>query len=302
MTEEHLFYPPRRPGLFFHAIGMLLLLLAAGAGMWQVSRATIGPIFLLALSPILLAIAGLPLLAYRVYALQTGAYALEREGIRLRWGLRYEDIPITTVLWILPAADLDRRLPLPWLRWPGSVLGKRTLTGVGEVEFMAARTKDLTLIATPGRLFAISPAEQGAFLHAFQRITEMGSLTPIQGRSIYPTFLLARVWSTAPARGLLLASLALSLALLVGVSLAIPTRAQISLGFLPDGSPGEPVPSVRLLLLPVVNTFFVLIDLLMGLFFFRREDSQPFSYLLWSSGALTPFLFLIAVFLILRYS
>jgi hypothetical protein len=59
---------------------------------------------------------------------------------------------------------------------------------------------------------------------------------------------------------------------------------------------------LRLLLLPVINTFFVLADLSMGLFFFRREESQPFSYLLWGSGVLTPLLFLIAVFSILRLS
>jgi hypothetical protein len=57
---------------------------------------------------------------------------------------------------------------------------------------------------------------------------------------------------------------------------------------------------VRLLLLPVINTFFVLVDLFLGFFFFRRKESLPYSYLLWGMGALTPVLFLMAAFFILQ--
>jgi hypothetical protein len=81
---------------------------------------------------------------------------------------------------------------------------------------------------------------------------------------------------------------------------------------------------VRLLLLPVVNALFVLANLLLGLFFFRRgearsadnlpEEERPklttnplkpgggkvLAYLLWGGGVLTPFLFLAAVYFILR--
>jgi len=301
MTDERIFYPPRRVGLGFHVAAILLLFLAAGAGLWQASQASIGPIFLLSLLPILVAVVVLPVLGYRVYALRTAAYTLEREGIRLRWGLRFEDIPMTSVQWLFPARELAIHLPLPWTRWPGAVLGIRHLAGTGDVEFLAARSNDLVLIATPERIFAVSPADTSAFLNAYQRYTEMGSLTPIPGRSVYPTFLLARVWNTFPARVLLLAGLFLSLLLLVWISLAIPARDQIRLGFNPDGSPGIAVPAVRLLLLPLINSFFVLIDLFAGLFFFRHEESQPFSYLLWGSGAITPFLFLIATFLVLKF-
>jgi hypothetical protein len=64
---------------------------------------------------------------------------------------------------------------------------------------------------------------------------------------------------------------------------------------LSDGSPGEPGPAVRLLLLPVLNAIFFIGDALLGLFFFRREDNIPFAYLLWGAGSLTPLLFLAAV-------
>jgi hypothetical protein len=300
--DQVIFHPERRPGYFFQA-GIILLFVAAGImGLWQAAQAEIGPVFLLYLLPALLGVVVVPVLAYRLYALYGSHYALERDGIRLRWGLRYEDIPMTAVLWVHPASELAApdSLPLPRLRWHGSVLGVRNLQGMGSVEFLAASSRELILIATPERAFAISPVEREAFLQAFQRFTEMGSLTPLDARSLYPTFLVSRVWASVPARVLLLASFALSLILLIWVSLAIPWRTQVYLGFDSTGAPGDAVPAVRLLLLPVINTFFVLADLLLGLFFYRREDSQPLSYLLWTSGAFTSLLFLIAVFFILR--
>lgn len=300
MRDEFVFHPERRLGLAFHTGAILSFVVIGITGLWQAAYASIGPIFLLYLLPALLAVIAVPVLAYHAYALQNGFYTLERDGIRLRWGLRFEDIPMTAVLWVHPASDLAAYPPLPRLRWPGAVLGTRQLPGAGQVEFLASNSSELVLVATPEHVFAISPTDPVAFLQTFQRFTEMGSLTPLEARSQYPTFLLNRVWAAKPARTLLLVGLAFSLILLVWVSFAIPSRSQIYLGFNPDGSPGDAVPAVRLLLLPVVNTFFVLADLLLGLFYFRREESQPLSYLLWGSGALTPILFLIAVFAILQ--
>jgi len=300
VPEQVVFYPERRPGLIFYAVVILVFVLAGVIGLWQAAHASIGPLFLLYLLPTLVAIAVIPWFSYHAYALQNASYTLERDGIRLRWGLRLEDIPIDNVLWVHPASELDAPLLLPRLHWPGAVVGQRSPTGRGEVEFLASRTNGLILIATPEQSFAISPGDPNAFLRAFQRCTEMGSLTTLAARSIYPSSLLKRVWVTVPARTLLLVGLGLSTILLVWVNLLIPSHSQFHLGFLTDGSPGYTVPAVRLMLLPVINTFFYLADLLLGLFFFRREDSQPFSFLLWICGVLTPLLFLLAVFFILE--
>jgi hypothetical protein len=185
-------------------------------------------------------------------------------------------------------------------------LGTRRLPDGRKIEFMA----------TPRSIYAISPADPADFRRKYQRYAEMGSLTPLAPRSVYPTFLVNRVWNEVPARYLLLAGLALSLILLVWVSLVAPGHTQISLGFEPDGSLREPVPAVQLLLLPLLNGFFYLTDLALGLFFYRRGDQQlptvalpdgrtipagqALAYLLWSSGMMTPLLFLVALVTILR--
>jgi hypothetical protein len=303
------FLPGRRLGILFQLIAILLLGGAAAYGLWSASQADIGPLFLLYLSPALLSIFAVPLLAYRLYALQSAGYTLERDGIHLRWGLRIEDIPMTQVLWVSAAQEVSPSPPLPWLRWPGAVLGvrhsparhvaKQDTSGAQDVEFLASSSRGLVLIATPQRIFAISPNHPEAFLSAFDRFIEMGSLDPAAARSVYPALLVFRVWAARPARSLLIASLVLSLLLLIWVSLAIPAREQVRLGFLPNGEPGEAVPAVRLLLLPVISGLFVVVDWFAGLFLFRRADTENLAYLLWANSVLAPALSLIAVFFVL---
>jgi hypothetical protein len=175
------------------------------------------------------------------------------------------------------AASRAAALPLPRLRWPGGVLGERSLPGDGpfgvpRIEYLADRTRDLVLIATREALFAISPSDTAGFLDAYRRCSELGSTKPLESASSYPTFLLARVWRTPIARALLLVGLLLNLALLAVVTVAIPARTEIILGSLETG---EPAPAIRLMMLPMISVFFYLLNLFLGLFFFRLEGRQP---------------------------
>lgn len=305
-TEEYLFLPPRRGGTLFQ-LGMIFILTGVGAlGLYRASQASIGPIFVVSLLPALLAVGLVPVIAYQLYCLRSASYILERDGIRLRWGLRVEQIPMSAITWVNSWSELVQPLPLPVARLPGAVVGVRQLHGADRsagpklVEYMASEIGDLVLIGTQERIFAISPSDPNSFLFDYQRLTELGSLSPLTGRSIYPSFLLGRVWKNRPARAMLLTSLVLSLLLLGWVAIAIPARAQVRLGFHPDGSPGDLAPAVQLLLLPVLNGLIVLVDLMIGLFFFRREETQSLAYLLWGSSAFISLLFLIGTIFILQ--
>jgi hypothetical protein len=186
-------------------------------------------------------------------------------------------------------------LPLPPLVWTGGVLGRRRVESLGPVEFIASDLGKLLLVATPQRIFVISPAETSRFLRAFQDVNELGSLTPISAQSVYPASLLSQVWGDRASRALLIASFLLALALLAWVSLAIPYHASLPLGFLPSGLPGEGGPPERLLLLPVLDGLILVIDLIGGLYFYRRPGQRPLSYLLWGASVFSTFILLLAV-------
>ncbi len=302
MREVFVFRPPRRTGIIFHAVAVLFLIVIGAFGLWKASLAESGPTFLFYLLGAILAIAFLPSLVYRMYSLQRARYILARDGISLIWGLRREEIPIDRINWVGSADQNGMALSKPFLRLPGAVLGVQSQTDGKPVEFIAARDTKLVIIVTPDRIFAISPADETAFLHTYHRLAEFGSLAPIQSVSDYPTFLLTRSWADRPARILQVSSAVLALGLILWVSLSIPDHPLISLRLNPDGSPIELVPGIRLLLLPVLNTFFFIIDLLMGLFFYRREDTRSLAHLMWASSMLTSLLFYAGVYFILRVS
>jgi Bacterial PH domain len=310
VDDNKIFLPPRGTGVLFNLVFMLLFLGAGALSIYEASRTEVGPLFLLYLLLALAAFGVAPVFAYRLRALLNAEYGLERDGIRLNWGLRAEEIPMDKVLWVNQASEMEPAVPLPFTRWPGSVLGtRRTEAGI-PVEFFASRSSNLVLVATQERVFALSPEDPEDFIQTFEHLAQMGCLSPLPARSISPSFLLVRFWNDRVARTLILADAVLSIALLVWVTLIIPRFDEISLDLTAEGLPLDFVPSIQVLLLPALNLVFFGSDFLLGLFFFRRanpagEDkgshqAKILAYLLWSTGVLTALLFLGAVFFIQR--
>lgn len=302
MLEPRTFYPARRRGSLFHLVAIGIFLFAAGYGLWQASRVDTALNFLLYLLLALVSGIIVPYLLYRLYALQGAYYLLQRDGLRLRWGLRIEEIPADQIDWVRMEHALRSPLPAPAFAWPGAVVGLRRLPDGREVEYMADRSGNLVYIATPHKVFAISPADPGDFIITYQRLTELGSLAPIAPRSVYPASLLARFGQDLPARGFLLASGLVSIAIWLVVALAVPGRQQVALRFTAQGVPGDYAPAVRLFLLPVLNTLFWLADVVLGMFFYRRSEYQSLAYLVWGTSFFTAVLFLVAVLFILRFT
>ena len=224
-------------------------------------------------------------------------YILDRDSLEVRWGLRDEDIPLTDIEWVRSMQDLTQPLSLPPMPMPGAILGLRRHRDLGLVEFIASERKNLLLVATAKRVYAISPADPVEFTQTFARAVELGSLTPAKPKSVYPSFLLAEAWRSGLVRFLWLAALFLNIGLIVWISLLIPLLSQVALGFRPDRTP-DPVPAIQLVILPLVSTFLALAGWAAGLFFYRWEKQRILSVMIWGSSALTSLLFIIAVLFI----
>ena len=302
MNRDYRFNPPIRRGIIFNGAVIIILAIVSGWGLWRATNTQVGPLFLLYLLLPLLAIFLIPILAYRAYALWRASYLIERDGFHLYWGLREESIPMNQVQWVRSSNDLNATLMRPRLRWPGAVLGVRDQLDGSQIEYMASQNAPLILIATNVRVFAITPDRPDEFLRISQQFAELGSLSPFPARSVHPAFLLAQVWAVRSARYLLVAGLALTLVLFGVASVFIPSHSTVSLRLGSIGNPAGAVPSVQILLLPILNGFFYLADVLLGLFFFRRQGEQIIAYILWGSSVFTSVLFLIALLLILGRS
>ncbi len=298
MENQTVFPPNRRLGLIFHAAAALILLGAAALVFFQVYQREVGQVFITGILLAVILVSPLPLLVYRGYALAQASYALDRDGLRIRWGLRAEDIPLPQIEWVRPADELGFRLPLPFLQWPGAVVGRRKVEGLGPVEFIASDVRSLLLVATPEKVYAISPADERSFVRSYRRIIELGSLTPIPSRSVLPAAFLERVWHDLLARYMIIAGMGLTALLLVVSILLIPAHATVFLGYDAAGQPLEPISSERLLLLPLLGGVEYVVSLLVGLYFYRLKEQRLASYLLWGSSILLPLLLLLAAIMI----
>ena len=290
------FPPPRQRGLVIHiAIAMVLGSLSALA-LWLTFQTPVGILFTFYVLLFFATAIPTPILAYRAYALTRANYLLDRNSLRLIWGLRVEEIPVRDVEWMRPVTGLLAPISLPWFRLPGGILGVTRQPDIGRVEFLASESSTLLLVATARQIFAISPEDPAGFVAAFQKTTELGSLQPAQGQSQYPSFVVTRAWDSLVVRFIWLAGSFLNIGLLAWVSTLITTVQRVPLGFGPSGLPLEPVASAQLILLPFLSAIVFVVGWLAGLFFYRKPEQQALALAVWAASTLTALLFLIAVF------
>ena len=292
------FPPPKRRGLVVHGAIILVLTIVAVIAFINLSRADVGPAFLISLLVGLFTFAPIPLFVYRAYSLLRADYYMDRESLAINWGLRVENIPLTDIEWIRSINDLTRPLVLPALSLPGGLLGVRRHPDLGVVEFLASDPNKLLLIATAKRIFVISPEDPGSLSQTFARATELGSITPVEARSVYPSFIVTQAWTSGLARYLWLTALFLNLGLFIWASLIIPSTPRVALGPQFVGSALETVPSSQLIVFPLASLLLSVGGWIAGLYFFRWDRERVLAFIVWGSSTLTSLLFLLAVLFI----
>jgi len=300
MEDSRIFYPPKRIGTITHLVLILVFSVAGFWGIWGVSNVQVAPQLLPYLALLFLFLVTVPFLIYRFYALHRSAYILERGGITLEWGWRSESIPMDQVKWIHRMEDLETAPQLPFFRWPGAVSGIRRFQRGPEVEYLASRTREIIIIATGERYYAISPIQTDAFLSTYYELIELGTITSLPIESTRPALVLTEVSKNKTLLAILLSGALLNITLLIWTLLLIPSRESVSLGFTSSGIPHEALESVRLILFPIINTTAYLSNLILGLFLFRSQENRVMAYILWGGSLVIALLFHIGMLFILR--
>lgn len=294
------FRPPRQRGFILHFGALLLNLAIIGFLALQTFNQQERGFFILYLIAGVIVFLPIPVIAYRLFALLRSRYTVDREGIGIQWGLREEVIPMADIEWIRLAGDLAFDLPLPPVSVQGAVLGSHYHRDIGHIEYIASDASNLLLIAARDRVYAISPKDVRGFLNASARSAELGSITPISGKSSSANFLVTALLKDKVSRILLLLGIILSIVLLIATSFIIPMRESIPLGFNPIGQTADSSPSERLLLLPVLSLLMLVIDISLGAYLYRKEGFRTASYLAFAASLIMPLSFIgVVVFLVL---
>lgn len=294
MAETFIFLPNRRRGIVTHVIIIITLMAGCGVLVWQAFQQSGGILLVVYLLGVVVLFGLLPIAGYRGYALLNGVYSLKRDGLRIRWGLRAEDIPLSEVTWVRPATDLEVPIKLPAFSIPGALLGYVDHPGLGQLEFIASDARNLVIVATLDRYFVLSPENKDEFVQRFQRALEMGTLMPMEAYSAIPAAFLRQIVLDKYGRALIPAGFGLTISLLVIVGLSISSRATVSLGYDPNGVLLPPVAANQLLLLPVLGVLLYIAGTVAGVYFYRRPESRPVAWLVWTGSLLTPMILIVA--------
>jgi len=294
MAETFTFQPKRTLGMVVHVFLILILLTGCVVLVWQAFLQAGGVLLVVFLLAAVALFALLPFMVYRAYALLHGVYSLKRDGLRIRWGLRAEDIPLSEVTWVRPATDLESPLRMPSFSLPGAIVGFVEHPDLGQVEFIASDARTLVIVATLDKIFVVSPERMEEFVQRFQRALEMGTLIPMAPYSTIPAAFLRQVALDKYGRILIPAGFGLTLSLLVIVGLSISRISAVSLGYDANGVLLPMVDSVRLMLLPVLGVLLYIPGTVAGVYFYRREQSRPVAWLAWTGSLITPILLIIA--------
>lgn len=298
ITENTIRFLPRtKQGTIILGVLIFVSISVAVSFFWLSSISNVGTLFAVYMGLGVISCLPLPMLGYRFFALNRAYYDLDRNVLTIHWGLRTEIIPIREIQWIRPTSDLVLTLPNPKLTLPGAYLGIRNIEGLGKVEYLADRLKGALLVAAPQVVYVISPEDAHGFINYYSKGVELGSLENVTAESIQPSFIIGKLWDDRIVRNLIFSGFLIGVTVLLWSVLIITSRSEVVFGY-QLGNIIEPVPSIRLLLLPVVNGLVFLIDVVASAFFYRREDQKFISYMICSGSSITGFLILVALLLV----
>ncbi|MGI6250596.1 MAG: PH domain-containing protein [Anaerolineaceae bacterium] len=288
---ESTVFPHRRTGLISLIVLLILTLLGiAAVVLVQMMNLDISyPLLILAA---VLLVMLLTWLLVQLYILLTMRYTISRGGIDLRWGLRRERIPLGNLQWVRSLSDFQSHLPLPFPRLPGLIFGKKKVKGLGLCEFAATKESDLVLVSTSEKVYVISPTQPLVFTGQYNQWAEIGSLEDLEALSVGGRLLWGEIWRDGKARLLIIVgALGVGLVWITALSMSFQRTEVLWPTF-------DTLPSDRLILLAVLSTAYWVVDLFMGVFFYRRGNvSRLLTYLLWSTSILVSLILIAAILL-----
>ena len=226
------------------------------------------------------------LIAYWVYGLAGASYRLDRNALIIHWGTSQQIIPTGAIERVFTGEDIKGEVHFYGGRWPGHWVGYGELEHGGPTLFYATRPlREQIFVATPGLIYALSPARRDAFLDSLQQRVEMGPTQAVDQSTQRPRVLDWPIWRDWLGLALLgVGTLALA-SLLAIVSYRFPSLpALIPLHFGPSGAPDRLGPRSQLFRVPLIGLLTLILNGALGAVLYRR--SRLASYLLWGATVL----------------
>lgn len=270
---------------------LLAALLMAFAAPWAISAAKF---LAFAAAFLLLAIAAA--FAYWSLACFAMSYALDEEGLSIRWGLIRQFIPLSQIERSVPGREgrLSEILGVNWWRYH---VGRATVPGIGDVLFYSTHQSpwELVYIVTPSGSYAISPENSVRFTTELQRLQRSEAAAAEEAprqRAEHPLVATYPFWLDRYGQALAVVAVLANVALFGLVFAVYPGLAdELNLAFPPLGQ-ADLRPKREVLQIPATALALLAVSLAAGLALHKWERAA--SYLLLAGAILLQGLFLVA--------
>ena len=233
-----------------------------------------------------LGIALVGLIAYWVYGLAGASYKLDRNALVIHWGTSQQIIPTGAIERVFTGDDLKGAVHFYGGRWPGHWVGYGELEGAGPTLFYATRPlHEQIFIATPGLVYAVSPARRDPFLDSLRQRVAMGPTQAVEQSTHRPSVLDWPIWQDWLGLALLGVGIIALISLLAMVTYRFPSLPSlVPLHFGPSGTPDRLGPRAEVFRVPLIGLLTLLVNGALGSVLYGR--SRVASYMLWGATVL----------------
>jgi hypothetical protein len=261
---------------------------------WQVDLAVysrlVGVLGLLAISGALI---------YRVAAAFTLSYDLDRNGLYINWLGNRAVVPLDNI-YSVDVGLVGEHVPWRFVRWIGYYWGQGRTADGKRLHLFATRPLARCLVLyTTDEAYAISPADHEAFVQDLEQRRNLGATKPLAPTIEPSRIFLYAFWNDRTVRALLLVAFALNLIVLAVLAARYPLLGPtVPMRFNAIGQVAEPRPRHQVLFLPLAACGLSLLNTIVGLAFYRRQ--QLGARLLQGASVVVQILFGVAVATIIR--
>lgn len=279
------------------ALFMLAVVLSMGLG----QRPVLWLSFVLVVF-LLLNLAALAVVLYRVLANLRLRYRLDRNGLIIAWGATRLVAPMAAIQAIVPAAQLTELTEVPrgadrW--WASGTRLRRVHLTDGREACLATNLPlaDSLAVVTHRNVYVVSPEEPNVFVQAWQTRRPLGPTQHWREEQQRTGLLGLPVWHDRVAWGLLLGTLGAVL-VLNGYLCLVYENLPLTLAFHFDvlGRLDRSGPRSELFVLPLLAGTMMVLDMGLGFLIYRRERMA--AYLAWGGALILQLLTLGAVYTI----
>ncbi len=302
-----------RPKFAFGPWFGLLLLLLTLAGVWYLGQRLVlalsgtpqeWPITLnlyanfVALLALLLLLAAL---AYRLVAVFTLTYEIDRNGVYISWSGHRAIVPLNQIEH-LDIGTPGARIPWRLIQGIGGYWGQgRTANGQPLHLFATRPPRKCLLLQTSDAVYAISPAAQEAFVQDLEQRRKLGVVKPLAAKVETSRLLAYAFWNDRIARRALVLAFSLNLLMLGILAARYPNLAvALPLQFDVTGQPIDLRPRHHVLLLPLAAFLVSVCNVVVGIILYQHERIGV--QLLQLASVLTQVLFgVVIIAIVLRF-